>query len=147
MNIIFLGTIGIYHPVLAAHLYLGGQWADDHSRLAGWGDFSLEARGVPILVGRDSFGNQVYALGAGVEVAMTRKTIEQLIEVLGHSPDEVLIHTISVGPEKVLLFLYRAGSVRMLQNPINTVVSRLLRHEYPWLRKQVEEFKAKARFS
>ena len=147
MKIVFLGTIGIYHPILAAHLYLGRELDGNNSRLSGWGDFSQEGSGDPISVGQDRFGNQVYALGAGAEVTMTRNTIEQLVEILGHSPDEVLIKTISVQPEKALIYLYRAGSLHMLQKPINAVVARLLKPEYPSLQRQVDEFKAEARFS
>lgn len=147
MIIVFLGTIGIYHPVLAAHLYLDRELNDDHSQLSGWGDFSQEDSGDPILVGWDSFGNQVYALGAGIEVTMTRETIQQLVEILGHSPDEVFIKTISVQSEKALIYLYRMGSLPMLRKPVNAVVARLLRPEYPSLQRQVDEFKAEARFS
>lgn len=147
MRIIFLGTVGIYHPILAAHLYLDRELDGDNSHLSGWGDFSQEGTGDPILVGQDSLGNQVYALGAGVEVTMTRKTIAQLVEILGHSPDEMLIKTISVQPEKALINLYRAGSLQVLQKLINAVVARLLKPEYPSLQRQVDEFKAEARFS
>ncbi len=147
MKLVFLGTIGIYHPVLAAHLYLDHELGNDNSHLPGWGDFSQEGSGDPILVGQDSLGNEVYALGAGVEVTMTRKTIEQLVEILGHSPDEILIKTISVQSEKALIFLYRAGSLHVLQKPINAVVSRLLKPEHPSLQRQVNEFKAEAGFS
>lgn len=147
MNIIFLGTIGIYHPVLAAHLYLDRQMDDVKERMIGWGDFSREALGEPILVGEDHWGNQVYALGAGPELDMTRKTIYQLIEILGHNSDEILIQTISVRSEKALIYLYRMGSVRGLQKIINAVVSRLLKIEYPFLLEQVDEFKAEVRFS
>ena len=116
MKIVFLGTIGIYHPILAAHLYLGRELNDDNSHLSGWGDFSQEDSGYPILVGQDSLGNQVYALGAGIEVTMTRETIKQLVEILGHSPDELLIKTISVQTEIALIYLYRMAAFRILQN-------------------------------
>jgi len=147
MKIVFLGTIGIYHPILAAHLYLGRELNDDNSHLSGWGDFSQEDSGYPILVGQDSLGNQVYALGAGIEVTMTRETIKQLVEILGHSPDELLIKTISVQTEIALIYLYRMAALRILQKPINAVVARLLRPEYASLQRQVDEFKAEARFS
>jgi len=70
-----------------------------------------------------------------------------LVEILGHSPDELLIKTISVQTEIALIYLYRMAAFRILQKPINAVVARLLRPEYASLQRQVDEFKAEARFS
>ncbi len=143
MKIVFLGTIGIYHPVLAAHLYLNGDWGQDIANLKGWGDFRQEASGDPILVGCDQDGNQVYGLGAGIEVEMTRRTIEQLTGILGHDQEELVIQTISVGAERVLIYLYRMGQLQVLQNPINTIAKRLLQNERDIIGQQVNAFQAK----
>lgn len=145
MNIVFLGTIGIYHPVLAAHLYLNGDWDQEFANLKGWGDFLQEASGDPIPVGCDQAGNQVFGLGAGIEVEMTRRTIQQLTEILGHDQEELVIQTISVGAEKALIYLYRMGQLQVLQNPINMIAKHLLQNERDMIRQQVDAFQAKVR--
>ncbi len=146
MNVIFLGTIGIYHPTVAAHLYLGRHINNDFSPLCYWGDFDAESNGEPMLIGLDSAGNRIYSLGAGIEVGMTRKSIEQLAAILGHSEKELVIQPISVKAEMTIIRLYRAARLKILQRTVNHVVSYLLTREVDTINLQVKELQDRVRF-
>ena len=62
MKIIFLGTTGVHHTLLAANLYLTDEICDP-ARMQDFADQRKDHDGKPIYVGRDEKGNEVYTLG------------------------------------------------------------------------------------
>ncbi len=146
MDIIFLGTIGIYHPLLAAHLYLDELVPDDFSRLKFWNDRSLEAHGKPMLVGYDPAGNGVYCLGAGVEVDMIKNSIQQLTSILNRGSNELLVQTIFIKREKTLLFLHRIGELAGISKIAGHLIKLLLSRESLNIQQQVDDFRDRFRF-
>ncbi len=146
MNIIFLGTIGVYHPTVAAHMYLSGQITTEFGQMCYWGDFQSESLGEPLLIGYDSGGNRVYSLGAGIDIDMTRRSIEQLTNILGHDQNELMIQPISVHAEKTILKLYRLAQIRLLQKPINWLVGYVLAMDVDTIHQQVKECKDRVGF-
>lgn len=146
MNVIFLGTTGIYHPTVAAHMYLSRERITNFSQLYYWGDFQAESLGDPMLIGYDTCDNRVYSLGAGIDVEMTRKSIEQLTKILGHGDNELIIQSIFIRADKMILNLYRLAKLKILQKPVNRLVGYILIREVDSIRQQVKEFKNRVGF-
>ena len=103
MTIIFLGTSGVHHTLIAANIYLKKPVAD-FSSIPNFANVALESSGFPVYVGQDKEGNQVYSLGAG-DVKMAKKSIEDLRNVLGYSVHDLVVESVSVKGEKLLAFL------------------------------------------
>ncbi|MDD3895100.1 MAG: DUF3189 family protein [Syntrophomonadaceae bacterium] len=105
MKIIFLGTTGVHQALVAGYYYLGFRPEGDCKNLNGFADLEMEICGFPILLGQDQKGNMVYALGCETDVLMMKKTIEQLADILGNEPNQLLVLPISIPGEKMLLWL------------------------------------------
>ena len=103
MNILFLGTSGVYHALIAANIYLKKPVADFNS-ISDFADLALESSGFPIYVGEDKQGNQVYSLGVG-DVEMAQKSIEDLRNVLGRSDNDLVVKPVSIRGEKLMALL------------------------------------------
>jgi len=104
MNVLFLGTSGVHHALIAANIYLKKPVTDFNS-ISDFANVALESSGFPIYVGKDKQGNLVYSLGAGSDVEMAKKSIEDLRNVLGRSGDELVVKPVSVKGEKLLALL------------------------------------------
>lgn len=103
MNILFLGTSGVHHALIAANIYLEKPVKDFNS-IPNFANIALESSGFPIFVGEDNQGNQVYTLGAG-DVEMAKKSIEDLRNVLGRPANDLVVKPVSVKGEKLLALL------------------------------------------
>mgnify|MGYP003732792899 FL=1 len=103
MNILFLGTSGVHHALIAANIYLKKPVADFNS-ISDFADLALESSGFPIYVGEDKQGNQVYSLGVG-DVEMAQKSIEDLRNVLGRSANDLVVKSVSIKGEKLMALL------------------------------------------
>lgn len=103
MNILFLGTSGVHHALIAANIYLKKPVADFNS-IQNFANVSLESSGFPIYVGKDKQGNQVYSLGAG-DVETAKKSIEDLRNVLGRSANDLVVKPVSIKGENLLSML------------------------------------------
>lgn len=103
MNILFLGTSGVHHALIAANIYLEKPVKDFNS-IPNFANIALESSGFPIFVGEDNQGNQVYTLGAG-DVEMAKKSIEDLRNVFGRPANDLVVKPVSVKGEKLLALL------------------------------------------
>ena len=103
MTIIFLGTSGVHHTLIAANIYLKKPVTDLNS-IPDFANIDLESSGFPIYVGEDKQGNQVYSLGAG-DVEMAKKSIEDLRNVLGRSDNDLVVKPVSIRGEKLMALL------------------------------------------
>jgi hypothetical protein len=140
MNILFIGTTGIHHPLLAANIYLG-QLGENYSDLKFWGDWSSEALGLPLFLGCDDLGNKVYVLGVGWDVRMAQKSIEQLDRLLNDDIPDIIVKPVYIKRERVLLFLHRIGRRQKLNQLIQSLITILLKVEYITIQTQIEKFK------
>jgi len=104
MNILFLGTSGVHHALIAANIYLKKPVTDFNS-IPDFANIALESSGFPIYVGQDKEDNQVYSLGAGSDIDMAQKSIEDLRNVLGYSTHDLVVKPVSVKGEKLLTLL------------------------------------------
>lgn len=140
MKIIFLGTTGIQHSLIAAHIYLEKLEEQDFRDLEYYCDLSKESSGFPIFIGDDARGNQVYSLGVGKDLQMGQKTIENLLTILGFSFQDLTLRPVSIKAERFLAYLgkiprYLGGT------KINLFFSDIiLRQELTAIKENVEQF-------
>lgn len=146
MNILFIGTTGIHHTLLAAHLYLGQFNGKDYRQLKFWGDFPREAQGRPLFIDYDDRGNMVYVLGVGLDVRMAQKSIEQLDKILNNDPQNLIVEPVFIKRERMLLLLHRLGQRPSMQEMAQLIIAGLLNNEYMTIQKQMEDFKKRVRF-
>jgi hypothetical protein len=146
MNILFIGTTGIHHALIAAHLYLNQWHEQDYGDLKLWGDWDKEALGLPLFLDFDDRGNKVYVLGVGGEVLMAQKTIEQLDKLLNRGMQDLIIKPVFIKRERVLLFLHRLGRTKISNHLVQILITYLLEKEFFTIQKQVESFRDRVRF-
>ena len=140
MKIVFLGTTGVQHSLIAAHIYLGQLGSEDFRSLKYYCDLSQESSGFPLFIGDDARGNQVYSLGVGKDLQMGQKTIENFLAILGFSSQDLILRPVSIKAEKFLACLgkiprYLGG------RKINLFFSDIiLRQELTTIKENVEQF-------
>lgn len=147
MNILFIGTTGIHHTLVAANIYLGQLSENNYSDLKFWGDWSSEALGLPLFLDYDDMGNKVYVLGVGWDVRMAQKSIEQLDKLLNDDISDIIVKPVFIKREKVLLFLHRIGRRQKLNQLMQSLITTLLRKEFITIQNQIEKFKNRVRFA
>jgi hypothetical protein len=111
MKIIFLGTTGVHHALIAAYLYIGNKLESNFQKYPGFADLDKEASGYPIFLGSDKSENMVYALGCETDISLVKKAIEQLTVIMGSQSDEIKVVPISIPDERILLTLTRIASI------------------------------------
>lgn len=141
MKVVFLGTTGVHHTLAAARIYIDGAEPSDLCNLDDFADQAKDHTGHPILVGRDKDGNDVYSLGAGRDVLMAKKSIEELVGVLGYYPHDLLVKPIKVRGDIIFPFLNKASHV-MGGRVIGKMLARYLENwQMKSITDQVEAFK------
>lgn len=142
MKVIFIGTTGVHHALIAAHVYVKNDMPEDPTALPHFADQKLDHTGTPIFVGPDQQGNEVYCLGAGRDVLMAKKSIEELMGVLGFYPYDLLVKPIKVKGDIFFPFINKVSSViptRIIERAMaRYLVSSPMNH----IVNQVEGFKA-----
>lgn len=146
MNILFIGTTGVHHTLIAACLYLNRLNGQSFNELEFWDDRYQEATGLPLFLGSDDRGNKVYVLGVGWEVVMAKRTLEQLDQLLNKEQANIMIEPIFIKRERVLLLLHRLGRFRWSRLPVRMLVAYFLQKEFLTIQNQVEKFRARVRF-
>lgn len=141
MKIIFLGTSGVHHPLIAANIFLGRLHKPDFRFVRGFCDTYHDENGYPIFIDKDQDGNEVYTLGVGLEMEAGYKSIQNLASVLGYPEGELHLKTISMPGESLV---YYAGKIPKLIGGryINEYLSRyLIGKEFSRIKKEVDELR------
>lgn len=137
MNILFIGTCGVYHPLIAAHLHLNTLNTEDYRKLKYFADQKIEASGKPLYLGTDYQANNVYTLGVGPDVDMVKKSLEDLRFILGASADELQIVPIVIKSQLLLLILHKISAVKMLEYLLLPCIAYLLEKQLPIIKQQL----------
>ena len=95
MKIIFLGHTSVHAALIAANIYLGQLQDDGLCMTEGLADVSYDLSGRPLYIGTDEAGTEVYTLGGGKDLWMVKRSINDLRDILGFKPEELIIETIS----------------------------------------------------
>ena len=141
MKIIFLGTTGVHHSLIAAYIYLDELKQKEFAMVKDFSDGYKDTSGFPIFIDRDNHGNQVYSLGAGGNVQMVKKTIEDLVSVLGFNAGDLVVKPIRIKGENLLLWMGRIPKI-IGGSVINLFISNyIVKREYFRILKNVEDFR------
>lgn len=137
MKIIFIGTCGVQHPLIAAHLYLKSLKTDDYRSLLGFADHALEESGRPLFIGIDAQGNHIYTLGVGPDLDMVKKSLEDLRLILGVASSDLRVVPIRIKAQLLLLFLHKLSADRLLSSLILPIIIAILRKQVPAIQEQL----------
>lgn len=138
MNILFIGTCGVYHPLIAGHMHLNKLSNDDYHNLQFFADHKNEASGQPLYLGTDLQDNKVYTLGVGPDVNMVKKSIEDLRLILGVSADELQIVPIIIKSQLLLLILHKISAVKPLKYLLLPWINFILVKQIAHIKKQLD---------
>jgi hypothetical protein len=104
MKIIFLGHNPLQAALIAANLYLGKgptQKLPEGLNTVPYQDMLFS----PIYIGSDNKGNQVYTLGGGKDLWMVKRSIEDLLNILGIEEGNLMVAPVSTSWDRVLGWL------------------------------------------
>lgn len=118
MKVIFVGTTGVHHTLVAANLLLGWDKHGGYTRLEGFGDSKLEQSGYPLLIHDDGRGNQIYSLGAGKNLQLALRAMTQFIDVCGFQPSDLWIEPVKIKGDKLFTWLVHIPRLKTLSNMI-----------------------------
>ncbi|MDD4802358.1 MAG: DUF3189 family protein [Syntrophomonas sp.] len=136
-NLLFLGTTGIYHTLIAAHLYVNKAFPADFTNLKYWGDLSKENWGYPLFLDQDEHSNKIYSLGVGLNLQMSANSIQQLVRILGCSEQDLIVKPIFIKRERLLYFFHRISRFKLLKFFTLPIIIYLLRFETTYINQQV----------
>lgn len=139
MNILFIGSSGVYQTVLAANLHMD-TIPTDYKQLPCFGDYNMEQSGQPLFMGIDNYGNRIYALGVGSDVGMVQKCLEQLVTILGASADDLLVIPILIRSQGSISFLQQVSRWRALRPLSIALIIKLLKKDLPSIQDQLPQF-------
>lgn len=123
MIIFLVGTTGVHHTLVAAHLYLQNIPAREFTQLNGYCDLSLECSGFPVNIGCDRYGNSVYTLGLGRLVRIGSRAINSFSQIVGVDPSQLLIREIRIPGE---LDIWAASKTNWMPLGIGNGINRLV---------------------
>jgi hypothetical protein len=146
MNILFLGTTGVHHTLVAANFFLSKPQTNDLKKLTFWDNREKNLSGYPIFIDYDNKGNKIYSLGCGWEVMMTQRSIQDLVKILNSSDKDMTVKPIFIKRERLLLALHKIGRFPLINRLIQDIINYLIKKELTSIKQQVEEFKGEVRF-
>lgn len=141
MIIIFLGTTGVHHSLIAAYIYLEKLKQTDFKMLPGFSDVQKDYSGFPIFIDRDSRDNRIYTLGAGKEISMAKNTIEDLVNVLGFSAKDLVVKPIRIKGEHLMRLAEKIPKFLGRQTISLLLSDYIVKKEYYQILKDVEDFR------
>lgn len=142
MIIIFLGTTGVHHSLIASYIYLEKLKQTDFKMLPGFSDVQKDYSGFPIFVGRDNLDNRIYTLGAGKEIAMAQKTIDDLVNILGFSSKDLIVKPIRIKGEQLLRLAEKIPKFLGRQTISILLSDYIVKKEYYQILRDVEDFRS-----
>lgn len=137
MNIIFIGTCGVYHPLIAANLYMNKLNSEDYRQLKYFAEHEIERIGKPLALGVDSLKNNVFVLGVGPDVNMVKKSIEDLRFILGSAEDELQVIPIIIKNQLLILLLHKISASRLLRYLLLPWITLLIKKQLPVIKQQL----------
>lgn len=141
MKILFLGTSGVHHPLIAAHIFLERLHKPDFRFVRGFCDTYHDESGYPIFIDRDRNGDEVYTLGVGTETEASCKSIKNLADLVGYPEGGLILKAISMPGERLL---YYVGKISKLIGGryLNEYLSNyLIGKEFSRIKEEVDEFR------
>ncbi len=141
MNIVFIGTSGVHHPLIAANIFLDRLREPDFRFTRGFADTVYDESGFPIYIGEDQQGNRIYSLGVGTEIEIGRRSIEDLRFILGCSPQELVIKPVVISGANLIYYLAKVPKFIGGAHLNNVISSYIIKKDFGCLKAEVERFK------
>lgn len=142
LKIIFIATTGVHHALVAANIYLGKLNKPEFQDISGFCDNSKDISGYPIVVDDSNQTVQVYTLGVSKHILLATKSIEQLVELLGYTSQDLIVKPVFIKGEKVLAFIAKIPGI-LGGNFINHYVSNIiLKREFNNIYNDITDFRA-----
>ncbi len=102
MKVLFIGTSGVHHVLVAANLFLSNHNVNHITSSPYFANMQIEEAGTPIYVGTKNGGKDVYVLGVGHEVEMAERTLNNLKNIWGVDNSSFAIIPIYIKGEKII---------------------------------------------
>lgn len=145
MKVIFIGTTGVHHALVAANLLAGkGEW-ERYSALEGFDDCSLEKSGQPLLVHDDGKGNQIFALGVGKDLQLAHRAITQFIDLCGFKSSDLWIEPINIKGDKLFLWLVRTPDIKSFKTISHMIIESLIKRQFKHITQSVQKVAVRMR--
>lgn len=143
MKIIFIGTTGVHHTMVAANLLIGRDNHVRYSRLGGFADKKLESSGKPLLIHDDGRGTQIYSLGVGKDVALAERAMHQFIDILGFKSSDLLVQRVHMNGDKLLLWLIKMPAIGCLKTISRFLAEKLIEWQVNNIIRYVQQVKVR----
>lgn len=141
MVIIFIGTTGVHHALIAANLYIRNMNLNHVFLSANFCDITKENIGYPIFIGTDEDGNEVYSLGVGNEIKMAQITISNLREILGFDESKLVVFPVRIKGEWLVNLISKLPPFLGLGYIHSLVVKYLIKGQMQLIYQQIDEAK------
>ncbi len=141
MNILFIGTTGVHHTLVAAYQYLGRLNTRDYRLLNNFNNAAVENSGYPIFVGTDDKGNRVFSVGVGKDLPMVKKTLDQLAIILGFSDQDLMIRPLTLKGDNIIWLLQQMSRILPVHFLTGPLISYIMQHDMPNLLEQVRQIR------
>ncbi len=141
MKIIFLGNTGVHHALVAANIFLGRLKESDFRLIEGFCDLAKDSTGFPIFIDKDEEGNEIYTVGAGKELIIAQKTINELVRVFGCSSRDLIVKPVSIKGEKVISLLSKIPDMLGRSYLNFHISSYIISKDFPRLFREIMDFK------
>ncbi|NLB18679.1 MAG: DUF3189 family protein [Syntrophomonadaceae bacterium] len=131
MIIVLAGVTAVHHTMVTAHLYLNGTNEVDFSRIKGYGDMSLDAKGTPILIGTDEKGNSVYTLGVGGNIEVGYRAMTEFLQIMSVPVDVILVYPVRLPVETIIWLITKVNCIPWgVGSALNLAITKLLLNRY-----------------
>lgn len=142
MKVMFIGTTGVHHTLVAANLLSDGGVKGKYSRLENFADSSLDRSGYPLLIYDDNRGGKIYTLGVGKNIDVATKAINEFIELLGFKSADLLIKPVEIRGGSFLLWLGKKIPQAVLGKSLSSFLAeKIIKWQFKEIRRCVEEVK------
>lgn len=141
MKVIFIGTTGVHHALVAANLLVGQGDDGRYSSLRGFADTGIESSGKPFLVSDDGRGNQVYSLGVGKDLGLAERAMGQFINILGFESSDIMVKKVPIKGDKLMLLLIALANIGWLKTISNFLAEKLIKWQLRDIKQCVQQVK------
>lgn len=141
MKVLFIAQTAVHQALIAGNIFMGGLPEDNLNDIKDFGDMRADATGIPLYVGKDETGTEVYTLGTGSEMSMFKKTIEDLRYILDYTEEDLVVYPIEIKGEPFLSLWAKLLAQLGWNYESPTIVTKILQQRLPELRTIIEDFK------
>ncbi|MGI5880892.1 MAG: DUF3189 family protein [Syntrophomonadaceae bacterium] len=141
MKVLFIAPTAVHQALIAGNIFLGRIPDDNLNHINDFGDMRADATGMPLFIGIDKNGTEVYTLGVGSEMDMLKKAIEDLRYILDYTEEDLVVYPIEIKGEPFLSLWAKLLAQLGWDYESPSIVTKALKQRLPELRTTIENFK------